>query len=111
MKASDFEKLNAFLVQWDGTQAFLNKYSDTHDQLILGLARSTAEADQVGISFFYCVYVAGPVRWSGARLRAAPFVTAEGGEGFEVRDDGAGFVVRCLDSVVVGDNELVVPQR
>lgn len=111
MKSADFEKLNAFLGDWDGASAFVNKYSDVHDQLVLGLGRSSADEDQIGISFFYCTYIAGPVRWRDAKLFASPFTTPEGEDGFEIRDDGAGFVVRCLDSVVVGDNKLVVPQR
>ncbi|WP_140637453.1 hypothetical protein [Methylibium rhizosphaerae] len=111
MKATDLEKLNAYLGEWDDAKVFINKYSDVHDQLILGLARSREEADQVGISFFYCTYVAGPVRWDGAKLRAKAFVSPQGDEGFEIYDERAGFVVRCLDSVIVGDNKLVVPQR
>ena len=51
------------------------------------------------------------MRWAAAELRANLFKGDNGEAGFEVRDDRAGFIVRCLDSIVVGDNKLVVPQR
>jgi hypothetical protein len=109
VKQADADKLNAYLAGWNGAHAFLNKYVDDHDRLVIGFSRPDDPRQFVGVAFFQCTFLCGPTRWQNCRLDAKIADIGTGDFGLELHDQQAGFLLRCGGPVVVGNSELVIP--
>ena len=68
VKTCDVQEFQKYLEYWSGGAVSLNSYRDDHDRLILRLEHPTASEGPVGLSLFYCTYLAGPVRWEQSAL-------------------------------------------
>jgi hypothetical protein len=106
----DLEKFHLHLESWKGCAINFNAYHDDHDRLILRLAQPGKEKESVGMSLFYCTYIAGPTSWSDGDLSAALCRQEDGSVGIEVRDLRAGFVARCASLSLYGEPELIIPE-
>ena len=104
----DIVKLQAKLDDWKGAEVFFNTYVDDHDRLKIGLQHP--ERGRVGLAFFYCSYLAGPVRWSGSHLVSCLYEFEDGSVGMEIKDSASGFVVRCHSLSLYGDQGITVPE-
>lgn len=110
MKQKDIDKVNEFFNGWKGANASFNRYVDDHDRLILALVKPDDPDKFVGITFTYCEYLAGMTRWSNCQIQCYLYDFKNGHEGFELKDDEAGFLLRCHGPIVLGDDSQVVPQ-
>lgn len=111
VKTCDVEAFQHRLNEWSGGPASFNAYSDDHDRFILKLTHPIARQEPIGLTFFYCTYLAGPSSWGSATLTVRRASRDDGSPGYEVRDDAAGFVVRFASASLFGDEQLVLPER
>ncbi len=123
-RKENIEDFNLLLAEWDGCEAFLNKMPLTGEaHFNIGLARpgtTTFDHSQgkgaVGITLFYCGYIAGPTRWSNCKVRCRKrtfrnehWAKSQDIEGYELYDEGAMFSIHCYENMTFGDNKLHVP--
>lgn len=106
----DLDLLNKQLKLWQGGKVSFNSFNDDHDRLILRLESPSREMEPVGLSLFYCTYIAGPIQWSGSELNASLSVPDDGSVGIEINDMRAGFIARCASISLYGEPVLTVPQ-
>lgn len=111
MRQRDLIKLNVFFSQWQGASAFMNRYVDDHDRLTIGLTRTGAPAESIGVSFMNCFFISGPTRWNSAQLICEVYGREDGYVGLEVQDARSGFVLRCGGPVIIGDGDAIVPSE
>lgn len=110
MKQRELDKLNAYLHRWQGATASFNYYvGDSDDRLTIVLERADNPRERIGVSFMHCLFLSGPTRWPQCDLQCEAWTLPDGWIGFEVRDAGSEFLLRCAGPVVVGDSELIVP--
>lgn len=111
VRTCDVQEFQKYLEHWSGGAVSLNSYHDDHDRLILRLEHPTASEEPVGLSLFYCTYLAGPVRWEQSALTIQTCSRQHGACGFELSDATAGFVVRCASARLYGEPEIVLPEQ
>lgn len=110
-KALDMTAFQQRLDRWRGSAASINSFRDDHDRLIVKLTDPTGQQEPVGLAFFNCTYLAGPVSWSAMNLIVQESQRDDGSPGYEARDDVAGFVVRFASSSLYGDEESFLRER
>lgn len=109
-KQKDLDKLNTYLGRWRGANASFGSYVDTEDRLIIVFERPENAREYIGICFLQCLFISGPTRWAKCNLKCQFCELEDGNVGFEVRDVGSGFALKCAGPIVVGNSELVIPQ-
>ncbi|WP_454914333.1 hypothetical protein [Variovorax gossypii] len=110
-KAFDLIAFQQRLDGWRGADASINSFRDDQDRLIVRLTDPTCLREPVGLAFFNCTYLAGPVSWTAMNLVVQESQRDDGSPGYEVRDEGAGFVVRFASSSLYGDEESFLRER
>lgn len=109
IKQKDLDKLNSYFEQWRGSDVYFGQYIYTEDRLIIVFERLENSRERIGISFLQCRYISGPTRWSDGNFECRLHELPEGEIGFETRDAGGGFVLRCAGPIVVGESEFIIP--
>lgn len=107
----DVERLKFHLQEWNGGEVYFNAFHDDHDRLIIKLVHPRGEQEPVGLSLFYCSYLAGPIKWGNSNLVPKVWMGSDGQAGLELIDEAAGFVVRCASAALYGQPGLVVPKE
>jgi hypothetical protein len=105
MADRDITKVNAFFQNWKGAIALFNKFTSSHNRFVIELKQPDS-GEYIGISFSFCNYIAGPTWWDNCELKCFPWKSPDGKNGYEVRDEIAGFLIRGTDSVVIGEENL-----
>lgn len=106
----DIDKLRSYLQEWKGGAVSFNVFHDDHDRLILKLEHPTGLKPPVGLALFYCEYLAGPINWKGANLEPRIWTLKDGNAGLELRDEAAGFTVRCASASLYGEPGITFPK-
>jgi hypothetical protein len=109
-KQKDMDGLASFFAEWRGENAFFAGYVDGHDRFTIGLQRSGISTGFIGVTFVQCVYISGPVRWSGCDIQCETVALPEGEQGLEIRDRSNGFVVRWEGPVFIGGGTASYPE-
>lgn len=110
-RALDLTAFQQRLDGWHGADASINSFRDDHDRLIVKLSDPTNRHEPVGLAFFNCTYIAGPVSWAAVNLIVRESQRDDGSPGYEARDESAGFVVRFASSSLYGDEESFLRER
>lgn len=107
----DLVTFQAHLQEWSGGAVSLNSFRDEHDRLILRLEHPTGSEQPVGLSLFYCTYLAGPVKWRQSALVIRNRHPEDAMVGYEIVDEAAGFVAHCASASLYGEPEIVLPEQ
>lgn len=110
-KALDMTAFQQRIDGWRGAAASISSFRDDQDRLIVKLTDTTGRREPVGLAFFNCIYLAGPVSWTSMKLVVQESQREDGSPGYEARDEGAGFVVRFASSSLYGDEESFLRER
>ena len=109
-RPENLDEFNAYLETWNGSRVFLNSYinyDDGLDRLRVVIEKRDQEKTGTWINIIGCIFLSGPTSWLNCNLKCR-ISSTEGELGFEVFDDSNGFLVRCLESIVVGAGEIFV---
>jgi hypothetical protein len=109
LSKKDVDAVNKFFAKWVGAGAAFNRYIDDHDRLIVKLVSVSNPSEIVGVTFGYCTYLSGRTRWGNSKIECSICELGDGENGFELRDDNVGFVLRCYGPIVFGDDGRVIP--
>ena len=111
VRTCDIRTFQTHLNEWSGGAVSFNSFRDDHDRLILRLEHPTGAEQPVGLSLFYCTYLAGPVRWRPAALVIRSRRRDDGSVGYELCDEAAGFVAHCASASLCGDTGIVLSEQ
>lgn len=106
----DIDKLLKYLERWQGGVVSFNSFHDDHDRLILKLECPKYDQESVGMSLFYCSYIAGPIRWNNSKLEVSLYEFEDGSVGVNINDPQVGFVARCKSVSLYGEPGVTIPQ-
>lgn len=107
MRIRSLEYFNIWLLDWGGSEANINFFSESHDVLVLGLFKPENDGRRVGIGLTGTVYLSGPARWRVKRLVCRIVTVDTGNQLLEVADSDDTFVARCEGPISVAGQFII----
>ncbi len=105
-KEKKIEKINEFLLEWQGAYVEFNHYHPGMAD-VFGISLQKEGVESIGFRFVVCLYVQGPTKWANSKLKCAAIVF-EGEDCFEVTDENVGFKAIAANALIAGEGELEV---
>lgn len=106
MSPKNLKKVNELFSRWRGSRAEFNHFHTSMGNVFgIGLFKGS---ESIGVMFATCFYIQGPTNWDDCDLVCETWFDDDGVEGFEVKDQKAGFVVRAGGGISAGDGAFCV---